>query len=86
MNLLKKIRKFFDRVSKATYYYITFDVCPDFNAGQGEMCSYTVKAKNASIATNMAQLLAMKDWGVEPEAIYVVDCVQTNDDELIYNS
>lgn len=85
MNLLKRIHKLFDRLVGATYYYVTIDICPDYS-GQGEMCSYTVKANDASTATAKAQLLAMKEWGVEPEALYVVDYVQTKDDELIYNS
>ena len=85
MNLLKRIHKLFDRLADTTYYYVTIDVCPDYS-GQGEMCSYTVKAKDATTATNKAQRLAMKEWSVEPEALYVVDCVQTHDDELIYNS
>lgn len=85
MNLLKRIHKLFDRLIGTTYYYVTIDVCPDYS-GQGEICSYIVKAKDASIATSKAQLLAMKEWGVEPETLYVVDYVQTKDEELIYNS
>lgn len=85
MNLLKRIHKLFDRLVGTTYYYVTIDVCPDYS-GQGEMCSYTVKAKDASTATDKAQQLAMKEWGVELEALYVVDYVQTTNDELIYNS
>lgn len=85
MNLLKRIHKLFDRLVGTTYYYVTIDVCPDYS-GQGEMCSYTVKAKDATTATTKAQRLAMMEWGVEPEALYVVDYVQTTDDELIYNS
>lgn len=85
MNLLKRINKLFDRLVGTIYYYVTIDVCPDYS-GQGEMCSYTVKAKDASTATDKAQQLAMKEWGVELEALYVVDYVQTTNDELIYNS
>lgn len=86
MNLLKKIRKFFDRVSKATYYYVTFDVCPDFNTGQGEMCSYTVRADSPEAATKKAIEKAMKDWSIGQDCIYTVECVRTQSDDLIYDS
>lgn len=85
MNLLKRIHKLFDRLVGTTYYYVTIDVCPDYS-GQGEMCSYTVKAKDASTATDKAQLLAMKEWEVDIDATYIVDCVETKDDDLIYDS
>ena len=48
MNLLKRIHKLFDRLVGATYYYVTIDICPDYS-GQGEMCSYTVKAKTMNL-------------------------------------
>lgn len=86
MNLLKKIRKFFDRISKATYYYVTFDVCPDFNTGQGEMCSYTIKAPNKDQAVIWAKAKAMDEWDVTEDAVWLVECVETKDDDLIYNS
>jgi len=86
MNLLKRIHKLFDRLVDATYYYVTFDICPDFNTGQSEMCSYIIKAPNQDQAVIWAKAKAMTEWEVSEEAIWLVDCVQTHDDELIYNS
>ena len=84
MNIFKRIRKFFDKVSKAKYFYVTFDICPDFNTGQGEMCSYTIKAPNQDQAVIWAKAKAMAEWEVTEEAVWLVECVETKDDGLIY--
>lgn len=86
MNIFKLFRKVFDKITKAKYFYVTFDVSPDFTTGQGEMCSYTVKAPNQDQAVIWAKEKAMIEWGVTEEAVWLVECVETNDDDLKYNS
>lgn len=83
MNLFKKIRRIFDKISDVDYFYVTFDICPD-SFCYGEMCSYVVRAKGKATAIQKAQDKAMKDWGVGPDCLYLVDCILTKSDELIY--
>lgn len=80
------IQKIYNRITNAKFFYITLDVCPDFATGQGEMCSYTIRSTSLSVALEKAIKKAMVDWGVDREAIYVVECIETKSQELIYDA
>ena len=79
------IQKIYNRITKAKFFYVTLDVCPDFATGQSEMCSYTIRAKDKTKAEASAVAKAMVDWGVNNDAIFVVDNVETESPELIYD-
>lgn len=79
------IQKLYNWITKAKFFYITLDVCPDFTTGQSEMCSYTIRAKDKHHAEAAAVEKAMADWGVNNDAIFVVDNVETESPELIYD-
>lgn len=85
MKIPKFIQKIFNKITKAKFYYVTLDVCPDFNTGQSEMCSYTVRAENETQAAHKASCLAMKEWSVDMDSIYVVESVETSSEDLIYD-
>lgn len=79
------IQKIYNRITKAKFFYVTLDVCPDFTTGQSEMCSYTIRSKDKDEATRMAVEKATKEWCVDLEDVYVVECVETTSSELIYD-
>lgn len=79
------IQKIYNRITRAKFFYVTLDVCPDFATGQGEMCSYTIRAKDKTKAEASAVANAMVDWGVTNDAIFVVEVVETQSPELIYD-
>ena len=79
------IQKFFNKITKARFFYVTLDVCPDWTTCQSEMCSYTVRANDEETARGQAIKKAMKDWGVDDDSIYVVDCEETISEDLIYD-
>lgn len=79
------IQKLYNRITKAKFFYITLDVCPDFTTGQSEMCSYTIRAKDRYRAEAAAVAKAMIEWGVRNEDVFVVDSVETQSPELIYD-
>ena len=85
MNTPIFIQKIYNRITHAKFFYVTLDVCPDFTTGQSEMCSYTIRATNEEVATEKAIKKAMADWTVDREAVYVVECVETKSQELIYD-
>ena len=80
------IQKIYNRITNAKFFYVTLDVCPDFTTGQSEMCSYTIRATNKEVAAEKAIKKAMADWGVDHEAVYVVECIETKSQELIYDA
>lgn len=79
------IQKFFNKITKARFFYVTLDVCPDWTTGQSEMCSYTIKANDGDSAEEKAIEKAMKDWGTDIDSVYVVDCEETKSEDLIYD-
>ena len=79
------IQKIYNRITKAKFFYVTLDICPDFSSGQSEMCSYTLRSKDKDEAIRMAIEKATKDWSVDWDSVYVVDCVETQSPELIYD-
>lgn len=79
------IQKLFNKVTKAKFFFVTLDICPDFNTGQGEMVSYTVKANDATTASYKATRMAMNEWNISINDTYVVECIETADPELIYD-
>lgn len=79
------IQKIYNRITRAKFFYVTLDVCPDFATGQSEMCSYTIRAKDKTKAEASAVANAMVDWGVTNDAIFVVEVVETQSPELIYD-
>ena len=80
------IQKIYNRITNAKFFYVTLDVCPDFATGQGEMCSYTIRATGEEVATEKAIKKAMADWVVGRDAIYMVECIETKSQELIYDA
>lgn len=78
------IRKWFNNVTKARFWFISADICPDFNTGQGETVSITIKAENEESAKVKAIEILSRDWDVEPENVYIFDIAETTNDELIY--
>ena len=85
MKLPLFIQKLFNKVSNAKFFYVTLDVCPDFTTGQGEVCSYTIRSKNRENAIQSAIENAVNEWEVKPSDLYVVDCIETNSPDLIYD-
>lgn len=79
------IQKIYNRITKAKFFYVTLDICPDFSSGQSEMCSYTLRSKDKDEAIRLAIEKATKDWSVDWDSVYVVDCVETKSPELIYD-
>lgn len=79
------IQRLYNKATRAKFFYVTLDVCPDFSTGQGEMCSYTIRSKNGVDATRTAIRKAMKEWSVDMDAVYVVDCMETQSHDLIYD-
>lgn len=80
------IQKIYNRITKAKFFYVTLDVCPDFSTGQGEMCSYTIRSKDKDKAESIAVSKAMVDWSVPIDAVFVVEVVETQSPELIYDN
>lgn len=79
------IQKIFNKITKAKFFYVTLDVCPDFNTGQSEMCSYTIRANDVETATKKAVEKAIADWAVGQDSVYMVECVETTSEDLIYD-
>ena len=80
------IRKIYNRITRARFFYVTLDVCPDYSTGQCEMCSYTVRSRDKAKAESSAISKAMIDWGVTKDDVFVVDVVETHSPELIYDN
>lgn len=78
------IQKIYNYITKAKFFYVTLDVCPDFTTGQSEMCSYTIRSKDKDEAIRLAIEKATHEWNVTCDDVYVVDCVETQSPELIY--
>lgn len=79
------IQKIYNRITKAKFFYVTLDVCPDFTTGQSEMCSYTIRSKDKDEAIRLAIEKATCEWSVTCDEVYVVECVETVSPELIYD-
>ena len=79
------IQKLFNKITKAKFYYVTLDISPDFNTGQGEMVSYTIRANTKEEAEDKAVKKAMTEWVLGPDSVYTVECVETTSPNLIYD-